>query len=214
MENQFDEKELAKQLNCDKIEYNLKPTVLANVLNNEQSLVIVVDMINGFCKVGALSSPRCKAVIEPIKNLLDKLPNAKKVFVRDCHSQNAAEFKFFPVHCADENESALVDELKGYNGIDLPKNSTNGFNALLAKLPNLEFYNHFIVVGVCTDICVMQLALSLRSYLNETNLDASVITFTDCCETFDAPNHNADLSNLFALKFMSGAGIKIFKKVI
>jgi len=213
MKIRLDEKEAARTLNCYKIEYNEKPDLMAAPLNNEKTLCLIVDMINGFCKSGALASERCAEAIAPIRRLLDKLPNATKAFVRDCHGKNTAEFRWFPPHCDTAKESAVVSELSGYEGLDLPKNSTNGFFALNERI-RLNALNNVVIVGVCTDICVMQLALSVRAYLNEKNSAANVITFTDCVETYDSPLHNADLSNLFALKFMEQAGVQVFKGII
>ena len=99
MEIRFDEKEAARKLNCYKIELNAKPDLMAKTVNNENTLVLVLDMLNGFCNTGALASPRAKAVIAPIKNMLEKLPLAKKAFLRDCHGKDAAEFKWYPPHC-------------------------------------------------------------------------------------------------------------------
>jgi nicotinamidase-related amidase len=96
----------------------------------------------------------------------------------------------------------------------MPKNSTNGFFMLSSRMPDLSYYANIIVAGVCTDICVMQLALTLRAHLNEINSSANVITFTDCVETYDSPVHNGALSNLFAMKFMEQAGVQVFKCIV
>ncbi|MCL2797535.1 MAG: cysteine hydrolase [Firmicutes bacterium] len=214
MKIQFDEKEAARELNCYRIEYSEKPELMSAPLNNDKTLVVVVDMINGFCKKGALASERCLAAAAPIRALLEKLPDAKKAFLRDCHSKNSAEFKWFPPHCDTGKESAVISELAGFEDFDIPKNSTNGFFALQKKISGLGAFNNILVVGVCTDICVMQLCLTLRAYLNETDSGANVVTFTDCVETYDAPTHDAELSNLFALKFLEQAGVQVFKNII
>ncbi len=216
MKIRFNEKEAAREINCYKIELDAKPALMAKTVDSESTLLIIVDMINGFCKKGALSSPRLLEAAAPIRILAETLPRAKKVFFRDCHNEKkAVEFKWFPPHCHTAEESAVVDELRGITGgIDIPKNSTNGFFMLTNRIPDLTFYTNIIIVGVCTDICVMQLALTLRAHLNEINSAANVITFTDCVETYDSPVHNGELSNLFALKFMEQAGIQVFKNVI
>lgn len=216
MEIKFDEKEVAKELNCYKIEFNAKPNLMANALNNHSTLVLVVDMINGFCKKGALASERCEGIIAPIKDLLLKLPKAQHVFIRDEHAEDAIEFKSFPPHCHNKDESSVVKELKEFakNAIDVAKNSTNAFFALGNKVANLGGFANILLVGVCTDICVMQLALTLRTYFNEINSPANVTVITDCVETYDAPGHNANLSNLFSLKFLEQAGVQLFKSLV
>jgi len=214
MKISFDEKEIAKQINCYKIECNAKPDLMAKTLNNDKTMVVVVDMINGFCKKGNLSSPRSEACIAPIKQFLNKVPLSKKVFVRDEHSDSSIEFKTFPVHCTDKTESAWVKELSGFDAIDLAKNSTNAFFVLKNRIGDLAAFNNIVVIGVCTDICVMQLALTLRAYFNELNASTNVLVFTDCVDTYDSPLHDANLSNLFAIKFLEQAGVQIFKNIL
>lgn len=209
----LDENKTSLELNCLKIELNSKPYYLKKTIDSESTLLIVVDMINGFCKSGALYSDRCKAIIPNVYNLLQGVPRAKKMFVRDCHNADATEFKWFPEHCHNLKESQLVDELKKIDAVDVPKNSTNGFFALIKKLPDLNYFNNIVVVGVCTDICVMQLSLTLRAYLNEINATSNVLTFTDCVETYNSPIHNGDLMNMFALKVMEQNGIGVFKNI-
>jgi hypothetical protein len=60
----------------------------------------------------------------------------------------------------------------------------------------------------------MQLALSIRAYLNESNLGGNVLVFTDLVETYDSPLHNADLYNTFALKIMEQAGVQLFRNIM
>ncbi len=213
MRIQVNEKAYLQELNCAKIELNSKPSLMAKTINTEDTLVVVVDMVVGFCKEGALCSPRNEKIISDIKVVLDALPNAQKVFIRDCHDENSVEFKSYPHHCHNKKESALVSEFSKYGGFDVPKNSTNGFFALCEKLPSVWEYKNIVLVGVCSDICVMQLALTLKGYADEKNLVNNIIVLTDCVETYDAPTHNADLQNMFALKFMEQAGIGLFKDI-
>lgn len=206
--------ETLKELNCMKIDLAAKPNLMAKAVNNEGTLAVVVDMIGGFCTGGALASERAAAVVKPIMAFCEKLDRVKKVFVRDCHGANAAEFRTFPPHCHTPAESAVVGELAGYIGLDVPKNSTNAIFALIKAVPDLAEYKNFLIVGVCSDICVMQLATSLKAYLNEVNAPRNVITFTDYVDTYDSPLHDAELMNLFAMKFMEDAGVQIFKNLL
>jgi len=213
MKIQFNEKEAASKFNCLRIELNAKPDLLAKSINTDTTLVLVVDMIEGFCRRGALASKRCEAKILPIRDLLEKLPLAKKVFIRDVHTKESAEFKSFPPHCDTRQESTLVKELAHIKGADLPKNSTNAFFSLIKKIPEIDKYNNIVIVGVCTDICIMQLGLTLKTYFNETDRPSNIMIFTECVDTFDSPTHDAELSNLFALKFLEQAGIQLFRRL-
>ena len=85
---------------------------------------------------------------------------------------------------------------------------------LLSARSNLLDYAHILVAGVCTDICVLQLVLSLRAYISEFNGHGNVVVFTDAVETYDSPTHNADFYNMAALKMMEQAGVQVFKKLV
>ena len=52
------------------------------------------------------------------------------------------------------------------------------------------------VVGVCTDICVMHTVADLR------NRDYEVIVRRDLVATYDAPGHEGDVIDAFALAHM------------
>ena len=212
MEISFDERELAGTLLCGQLEVNNKPTLVRASLVGKKTMLVVVDMVKGFCEEGALASPRCKAIVPAVCDLIEALPGADLVFVRDCHTERSTEFAAFPPHCIGR-ESALVKELAGYKGIDVPKNSTNAFVQLLSARSNLLDYEHILIAGVCTDICVLQLALSLRAYISEFNKRGNVVVFTDTVETYDSPTHNADFYNMTALKIMEQAGVQIFKRL-
>lgn len=202
-----------KEVTCLEIEYSNKPTLLSKAYNNTRSCVVVIDMIDGFCKKGALYSPRIANLIEPIEMALEFLPKANKIFIADMHNRDSLEFKTFPQHCYTKDESAVVAELIRFADHVIPKNSTNGIFAFVSKVDTRE-YDNFLLMGDCTDICILQFALSLKAYLNERGQRANVITFTEYTDTFDMDLHNAQLANVFAYKNMEQSGISVFKKLV
>jgi len=195
------------------IEYQNKPSLLTRVYNNPKTCVVVIDMVNGFCNSGALASPRCASVAGGIASALDYLNDAYKVFICDEHSSNAVEFNSFPPHCHNKTESAVIKELAPYADFIIGKNSTNGIFKFLSSVAIVNSFDNFLIMGVCTDICVLQFALSLKAYLNESDKPANVIVFTDYTETYDMDGHNADSFNAAAYKLMENAGISIFKNL-
>lgn len=212
MEISFDERELVGTLLCGQLEMNNKPVLMRASLTGKKTMLVVVDMIKGFCESGALADPRCKSIAPAISDLIRALPDADLLFVRDCHTQSSTEFAAFPPHCIGK-ESELISDFSHFRGTDVPKNSTNAFVQLLGARKNLSAYDNVIVTGVCTDICVLQLALSVRAYISEFNGHGNVVVFTDTVETYDSPTHNADFYNMTALKIMEQAGVLIFKKL-
>ena len=91
-----DEKKAVSELNCYKIELNNKPDLMVKTLDGAKSLILIVDMINGFCTKGALASGRCGAIGPAIGEFLSALPGAQKIFIRDVHDKNSTEFRCFP----------------------------------------------------------------------------------------------------------------------
>ena len=212
MKVSFDERELAGALISGQIEINHKPMLRLDSLAGKKVMLVVVDMVKGFCETGALSSPRCKKIAPEIVNICNLLKSADRIFVRDSHEDGSAEFGYFPPHCVGE-ESELIDELASMGGTQVLKNSTNAFVKLLSVKSSLLDYEEIIITGVCTDICVMQLALSLRAYISEFDGCGSVTVLTDAVDTYDSPTHNADLYNMTALKLMEQSGVRLCKNI-
>ena len=129
-------------------------------------LLVIVDMINGFVYDGNMAFTESQAVIDSIVKLATHFTNKNYDILafRDDHLADSLEFRAYPVHCLKgSTESELISELQIFeNIIDNPKRSTNGvntpqFQALLQE----KTYTEIVVVGVCTDICVLQTTLSL-----------------------------------------------------
>ncbi|PAB59175.1 isochorismatase family cysteine hydrolase [Anaeromicrobium sediminis] len=191
-------------------------------LKEDCTVIMVVDVINGFVKEGNLFSDRISKILSPIEELLNKGKNYKKIFIKDTHTHESLELETYPTHClVGTQEAEIVDELKGYidnNSEVICKNSTNAFvNEQFAKwLRENEGIKNYIIVGDCTDICVMQLALTLKAYHNEKNLKNRIIVPKNCVETYDldVTYHDGDLLYLMSLYMMESNGIEIVEKVI
>ena len=94
------------------------------------------------------------------------------------------------------------------------KNSTSAIfsKGLLENIEKMKKLEEVVVVGCCTDICVINLAIPLQNYFDEKNRDISIVVPTNAVETYDSPNHNAEEYNNWAFKGMNQAGIKLVKK--
>lgn len=73
--------------------------------------------------------------------------------------------------------------------------------------------NTFIVAGDCTDICVMQFCLTLKTWFTAQNRTSEIIVPLNCVETYDSPGHNADFMNIAAYKIMKDSGIKFVSEI-
>ena len=183
-----------------------------------KKLLIVVDMINGFINQGALHDRGIQKIIPACETYIAKyLEEGQDVIAFcDAHQEDSKEFGSYPLHClAGSKESELVDELKSYSQqLKLIfKNSTNGFFApgFQEELMEIAKYQEILLVGCCTDICVLQLALSLKAYCNEKNYDIDIVVDELACETFDIAGHERKDYNAMAYTLMGNAGIKIIK---
>lgn len=191
---------------------SLEPVSISK-LDCKTTMAVFVDIINGFINEGAMASERVGDIIPHNARLL-KMCNEKNILTAafaDCHEKNAAEFASFPPHCVkDTRESEIVDELKEQGGyILIPKNSTNGFNEqkfrdLIECHPEICT---FIVTGDCTDICVLQFCLALKTYFTAQDKQIRIIIPISCVETYDAPFHSSDFANLAAYKLLKDSGI-------
>lgn len=209
----------------------LPPVTLAEIINQQphQVAVMAVDVTNGFCVEGPLSSPRVAQIVNPIVTLLQTCYQAGVrhfVLPQDTHPANAVEFESFAPHCQrGDPESETVGQLKAlpfFNEFKvMPKNSIN--SALGTDLePWLESHpevNTFITVGDCTDLCVYQLAMYLKLRANARNQKVRVIVPVDGVDTYDLPvdvarqigaaPHAGDLLHYLFLYHMMLNGIEV-----
>lgn len=196
------------------------PSVQLRDLPASETALVIVDMVNGFTREGALKSPRIEGVIPQIAELSRKCDDLgiKKIAFADCHTASSPEFDAYPAHCMEgTSEAEIVDEIKNIGGYKLiPKNSTNGFleEEFQKWLKENGHITTFIVTGDCTDICIQQFATTLKAWFNMKNKKARVIVPVNAVETFDAGMHNADLIDVMALYNMMINGVEIVAKII
>ncbi len=185
-------------------------------LENVRDLLIVVDMVNGFVREGAMASQNIEHIIPRIEKLVNEYMGDEDaiMFIKDCHEPDAAEFKRYPVHCVKgTTEADLVDELKKYEHMALvyEKNSTSaifapGFLEDIKKMKNLR---RVVITGCCTDICDINLALPLQNYFDQEDREVEIVVPMDAVATYDAPQHKAEEWNDMAFKFMNQGGMKL-----
>lgn len=181
-----------------------------------EKLLVVVDMVNGFIKEGNMADPRINHITERIASLVENAIKEKEgvAFIKDTHDLDSAEFKKFPVHCVrGTGEEELIDELKKYEsyGLSYEKNSTSTIFApgFMNDIQEMKKLREVIITGCCTDICVLNLAIPLTNYFDQSNRDVSIIVDQNAVETYDAPFHNKDEYNEMSFKLLKQAGIKV-----
>nr|MBC7243968.1 cysteine hydrolase [Chloroflexota bacterium] len=160
------------------------------------NVVIVVDMLRGFLEEGhtLFCGPAAREIIPCVRQLLqnEKEKGSHIIFLADTHDPDDKEFAMFPPHCVrGTSECEIIPELADFPGEVIPKRRYSGFydTVLEDRLKELQ-PDKIIVVGVCTDICVMHTVADAR------NRDYVVEVPRDCVASFDPEAH------AFALKHM------------
>ena len=176
-------------------------------------VLIIVDMQNDFI-TGPLGSPEAQAIvptmIERLKEYEDG--NTLVLFTKDTHYDdymNTQEGKNLPVpHCKymttgwsiDKRISSAVDMNPGFlyysSGeiVNSRVNKTTFGSIELAELmrDHQDDIEEIVLMGVCTDICVVSNAMLLKAYCPEMliTVDAS------CCAGVTPETHKAALQTM------------------
>ena len=179
-------------------------------LGNRPTGLIIVDEVNGFCTVGhgALAPTEPNEQIATMVSESNRLANTftergwPVLAFLDTHEPNKPEPPY-PPHCEKgSGEENLVPELLWLevnpHATLIRKDCINGFigsidletghNALLDWVNQHEL-EALVVVGICTDICVMDFVLTLLSVRNHgmTKALKDVVVYAKGCSTFHLP---------------------------
>lgn len=196
-------------------QYSQLPVQRLEELEPASTALIIVDMVNGFAKEGAMSSPRVGELISPIASLASRCAarGIKICAFADTHTADSVELESYPPHCLrGTDEAAVCTEITASAPCHIvEKNSTNGFlepafTQWMQANPELDT---FILTGDCTDICVLQFALTLKAWHNTHNRALRMLVPLSMVDTFDAPGHPAEPLNYLSLYLMQAAGAEI-----
>lgn len=160
------------------------------------NVVLVVDMLIGFMEPGKnlYCGDEARQIIPNIKRLIEseQAAGSSIIFIADTHHPDDLEFEMFPVHCVRGTEECeVIPELADYVTVTLQKRRYSAFyeTDLEKRLKTLN-PEKIILVGVCTDICVMHTTADAR------NRDYAVEVPTDCVASFDPDAHRHALDHM------------------
>lgn len=167
-----------------------------------KKILIIVDMQNDFV-TGTLGTPEAQTIIPAVIN---KINNHKGpiIFTQDTHSDNyltTLEGKNLPIpHCIEGTPGHdIIPEIKtksGYEKHSILKSTfgVDWHNVIESSVMRntLEETDEIIIIGVCTDICVVSNAIILRAmYPNkQITVDAS------CCAGVTPEKHTAAIETM------------------
>ena len=164
------------------------------------NVILVVDEIKGFLERGILADEENMVVVPETKKLLRrKISEGWEVlFLCDSHKKGDPELQIFDEHCmAGTDEAKVVDELfefvtpKNY----IPKPGHDGFYGTnLEKIIKQKNPDKIIIVGVCTDVCVLYTVIGLRNI--KLRDDCKVMIPRDCVRAFDVANTGVWLGHM------------------
>jgi len=160
--------------------------------------VIVVDMQRGFLEAGnpLYCGDEAREIIPRVVELLreEAGKGSALFFTADTHDPDDREFQMFPAHCVrGTKEAEIIPELAEFvaQGTVIRKWRYSAFfeTDLAQRLAELKPHK-LIVMGLCTDICVMYTVADAR------NRDYPVGVVASGVASFDPEAHQ------FALKHM------------
>ncbi len=172
----------------------------------EETAIVAVDVVNGFCKEGNLASPRVNAIVAPVVDLLrsaDENGVRNYLLVQDCHPADSLEFHTYPPHCVEgtietQTVSELTDLPQASLFLALPKRTINpGLEENLQQwLLSHTGVRQFVLVGDCTDICIYLTAMFLKTWFVRQGTRVNVVVASNCVDTYDIPvntDHSQDV---------------------
>lgn len=189
-------------------------------LRDITKLLVNVDMVNGFVKKGAMADPYIQHIIPEHIRLMEKIKKEQEgiAIIKDTHKEKCREFNRFPTHCMEgTEESKLIEELKGFekDALIYQKNSTSTIYApnFIEDIEKMKNLKEIIIIGCCTDICILNLAIPLQNYFDQKDVEIEIIIPKNAVETYDGSNHNREEYNTIAFKLMKQAGISLVEKL-
>ncbi len=163
-----------------------------------KKILVVVDIQNDFVD-GALGSKEAVAIIDKASKKIKAFDG--DIFVTlDTHSEdymNTQEGKKLPVpHCIKGTDgwklnTEIKKALEGKNAAFIEK-PTFG-SQKLAELISQKYKDEALsveLIGICTDICVISNALTIRAY----NTECEITVDSSCCAGVSPEAHNAALT--------------------
>lgn len=214
--------------------------------------LIIVDEVNGFCTVGA-GNLAPHAPDQRIASMVDRTDQVARAFRRsdrpvlaflDTHEPGKAEPPY-PPHCErGSGEEELVPTLQWLEADPdvtlIRKDCINGFigamemawakglhgasHNKLVDWVNTHRLQSVVTVGICTDICVMDLVLTMLSARNHGSMPTlrDIVVLEPACATYDLSEerrqrlglpktaaHPAGLTHHLGLYFMASRGARI-----
>ncbi len=156
--------------------------------------LIVVDMQKDFID-GSLGTKEAVAIVDAVNRLVQEW-DGPVIFTRDTHYENymeTQEGRNLPVpHCIQGTDGWQLEQglqaqcdARGSKIFDKPTFGSVELAAYLAEKHAQEAIDEIVLVGLCTDICVISNAMLAKATLPEV----PVAVIADCCAGVTPESH-------------------------
>ncbi len=160
--------------------------------------LIVVDMQNDFID-GALGTPEAVEILPKVEQKIKEF-DGTVYFTRDTHFENymdSQEGKNLPVpHCIKGTNGWQIrnelDVLRKTEPIDKFTFGSADLAKMLVSENEKEPIESITFIGLCTDICVISNAFTVKSFLPEVPL----IVDASCCAGVSHESHKTALASM------------------
>ncbi|XP_057843020.1 nicotinamidase 1 isoform X2 [Cryptomeria japonica] len=208
--------------------------------------LVLVDLVNGFCTTGSgnlapqVPNQQINVMVEESTRLAREFSARKWPMLAflDTHYPDKPEPPY-PPHCiVGSGEENLVPALEWLeddpNVVIKRKDCINGFIGSIQKDGSNTFVDwvrandiqQVLVAGICTDICVLDLVVTVLSARNRGLIPPleEVVVYSQGCATYDLPLHVAknisgafphpqDVTHHMGLYFAKSRGAEIVDKI-
>ena len=168
-------------------------------------ILVVVDMQNDFID-GVLGTGEALAIVPEVRKKIEGF-EGKVIFTRDTHDEgymDTQEGRNLPVpHCIKDTHGWQIrdelEELRDTEPLDKPSFGSLELPERIDALSDGEEIEEIVLIGLCTDICVISNAMIIKAAFPEV----PVTVDSRCCAGVTPESHEN------ALKAMSACQIRV-----
>ncbi len=168
-------------------------------------ILVVVDMQNDFID-GVLGTGEALAIVPEVRKKIEGF-EGKVIFTRDTHDEDymdTQEGRNLPVpHCIKDTHGWQIrdelEELRDTEPLDKPSFGSLELPKRIEALSDGEEIEEIVLIGLCTDICVISNAMIIKAAFPEV----PVTVDSRCCAGVTPESHEN------ALKAMSACQIRV-----
>lgn len=168
--------------------------VIAKESQCKMNILAVIDMQNDFID-GALGTKEAQQIVPKV---IEKINNfdGKIIYTQDTHYNDYLETnegRHLPVeHCIDGSDGhAIKDGIYKEGSLVFKKNTFGSYRLIdyLKELNRTEKIDSVTLIGVCTDICVISNALTIKTFFPEIDITVD----STCCAGVTPQSHQTAL---------------------